>query len=98
MPAVEIDTESLAKMSREETLELLKALEAQHLAKRREDMTEFARYIEVPGTPKPYTKDDLATLRARKEKLLRRTAPGELHPEIEDETLADLRRLPPLGD
>lgn len=71
--------EELSRLSNEEALELLRAYEAKHLDKCRTEMTEYARYIEVPGTPSPLGNDDRIRLLRRKEAL--RRSDGETEAE-----------------
>lgn len=69
---VALTEEQLEKLSDEEAVAYLEALEAEHLDKCRTEMAEYARYIEVPGTPSPGSKDTLAALLAHKEAMRRR--------------------------
>jgi phage terminase large subunit-like protein len=71
-----ITAENLSKLSDREAEQLLEALEAQHLDVCKDEMTEYARYIEVPGTPSPASKDTLAELLKQKE-AMRRRADGQ---------------------
>jgi phage terminase large subunit-like protein len=79
-----ITPEAIAKLSDSEAEQLLAALETLHREKRRERMTEFARYIEVPGTPSPLGDDDRIRLLRKKEAMRRRADGLWEEPENED--------------
>lgn len=78
--------EQIAGLSDEDAEKLLAALEALHREKRRENMTEYARYIEVPGTPSPLSDDDRIKL-LRKKESMRRRSDNEGWEDPEDEEL-----------
>ena len=67
-----ISADQVALLSDADAQDLLRAYEALHLDKCRTEMAEYARYIEVPGTPTPGNKDTLQALRAHKEAMRRR--------------------------
>jgi phage terminase large subunit-like protein len=66
MKKITLNRENLEKLPLEELTKILAGLEDVHLARQREDMQEFARAIEVPGTPSPFSKSDLRKLIERK--------------------------------
>lgn len=74
-----ITADNLGKLSDQEASLLLEALEAQHREKCKGEMAEYARYIEIPGTPSPLTQDTLDALLAHKRAMRRkaRAAPDE---------------------
>ena len=80
--------EQISALSDEEAEKLLEALEALHREKRRESMTEYARFIEVPGTPSPLSQDDRIKL-LRKKEAMRRRADNKGWEEPEDEELGE---------
>ncbi len=53
-----VTPDSLARLSDDEAAGLLEALEAEHLERCRQDIVEYATYIEVPGTPSPASPND----------------------------------------
>ncbi len=64
-----LNQEQLKRLSDEDALELLRAYEAKHLDKCGTELTEYARYIEVPGAPVPLGEKDRIQLLRRKEAL-----------------------------
>lgn len=77
----------LARLSDEEAGELLASLEQLHRDKCRTEMAEYARYIEVPGTPSPLSQDDRIKLLRRKEAIRRSDGDAEdelLEPDVEE--------------
>ena len=62
---IDLSDEALDALSPEDRRELLANLEAYHVAKRREDIKEFARYIQIPGTPSPLTVAERKAVAAR---------------------------------
>ncbi len=53
-----ITPDNIRRLSDADAVLLLEALEAQHLQKCRDDIVEYATYIEVPGTPSPTSPND----------------------------------------
>lgn len=76
-----ITADNLAKLSDQEAGQLLEALEAQHLQRCRDDIVEYATYIEVPGTPSPTSPNDRIRLLQKKQAMRRAEKGGWEEPE-----------------
>ena len=76
-----ITPENLARLNDEEASQLLEALEAQHLQRCRDDIVEYATYIEVPGTPSPTSPNDRIRLLQKKQAMRRAEKGGWEDPE-----------------
>lgn len=72
---------NLAKLSDEEASQLLEALEVQHLQRCRDEIVEYATYIEVPGTPSPSSPNDRIRLLQKKQAMQRKADGGWEEPE-----------------
>src|SRR5262245_49865707 len=66
----------IGHLTDEEMVSYVRSLEALHLDKRREDIVEYASYIEVPGAPSPLTQGDRIRLLQRKQAMRRKAAFG----------------------
>lgn len=65
-PLERITREGLSRLSDEEAREYLELLELQYAEVRRQDICEYAQFVEVPGTPAPMAEGDrIAMLKAK---------------------------------
>ncbi len=76
--------EQIEQLTDQEAYEVLGALEVLHKQKRRENIIEYASYIEVPGTPSPASDSDRISI-LRKKEAMRRKADSRDWEDPEDE-------------
>lgn len=90
----ELTPEQISRLTDEEAVDLVVALEAKHIEQRRNSIVEYARYMEVPGAPPKLTENDRIAL-LRKKEAMRRQEDGTWD-EPEDVALeADTEELYP---